>query len=279
MIIISRNVSFTPKSLLCAGLQCIHLPTSEFSEQWLSQRWNSEGIFHLNAIYLCTLANCLFSLAHDFFLFCLFDIVCLVLRIFWCVFGWAEYYTRLSCIFFQPSLVYSNTPPTVSRHDGIMYSKLIPLKESILFPLSALIEFSSNNPRPCWPQTFHGFTFFLVQIGVLLIRHCDVFWKSWLISTQHYLGWFTCLNTLLHNERERESELVANRRDGCVLSLPQICHRIGSKEMCVWSIASLKQIQYWTICQIDKTKTSFPFDFNRFTDRASTVLFSFLFPL
>lgn len=67
-------------------------------------------------------------------------LVCLALNTFRQGFGRAKYYTRPSLLFCQPSLAYSNITPTVSRHSRITYRKLIFIKESSLFLLSAVID-------------------------------------------------------------------------------------------------------------------------------------------
>lgn len=67
-------------------------------------------------------------------------LVCLALNTFRRGYGRAKYYTRPSLLFCQPSLAYRNITPTVTRHSRIAYRKLIFLKESSLFLLSALID-------------------------------------------------------------------------------------------------------------------------------------------
>ena len=82
-----------------------------------------ELVFLLRMIYLVSLA-----------------LVCLAFNTFRRGFGRAKYYTRPSLLFCQPTLAYSNITPTVSRHRRIAYRKLIFVKESSLFLLSAVID-------------------------------------------------------------------------------------------------------------------------------------------
>lgn len=89
--------------------------------------------------------NCqLFVFSSLFFFQHMIYLVCLAFRR---GFGRAKYYTRPSLLFCQPSVAYSNITPTVSRHSRITYRKLIFLKESSLFLLSALIDLNRSNPR------------------------------------------------------------------------------------------------------------------------------------
>lgn len=138
--------------LLCAGLWCVYFPTSR--DEWLNQKWRSDGtemIFILwflchNVSFTCQLFvfSSLDFVPHRIYLVSL-ALVCLALNTFRRGFGRAKYYTRPSLPFCQPSLAYSNITPTVSRQSRITYRKLIFLKESSLFLLSALIDLNRSN--------------------------------------------------------------------------------------------------------------------------------------
>lgn len=120
-------------------------------------------------------------------------------------FGRAKYYTRPSLLFCQPSLAYSNITPTVSRHSRITYRKLIFLKESSLFLLSALIDLNGSNPRSLphiHQNTYFSFTSIIFVQCWLRPAFCCVLKELIYIHTKPWWP-FTCLNKRLHNDRAR----------------------------------------------------------------------------
>lgn len=133
---------------LCAGLQSIYCPSS--GDKWLNQKWHPDGTFyHICVIIFNLLVSCFLKIAF-------LTPTWFVMSIWICLFGFengstssgfgrAKYYTKPSPLFCQPTLVYSNITPTLSRQGSNKSWELIFLKESSLILLSVLFLLNRHN--------------------------------------------------------------------------------------------------------------------------------------